>query len=340
MQDLPYITSKEGIGGKLKKKPEHFIVEEIPLYDPSGKGKHLYINITKKGLNSIDIQKKIAESLNIKEFDIGFAGLKDKNAVTTQTFSVPLNNGSVEKLKQAILSLQSDNVKINWFKLHNNKLKPGHLLGNRFKIIISDVNKGALPNAEKIIKEIKKKGLPNYFGEQRFGIENNNIKKGHDLIKGRLKIRDRWLRRFLMNSYQSYLCNLYLANRVKKGLFDKLIKGDIAKKYDTGGLFEVKDLDKEQKRYENMEISFTAPIYGIKMLDAKFEAKKLESLILKKSEISIEDLKKAGIKGTRRAGRLVVNNFIAEECSEGIQLRFSLPKGSFATVVLREIIKC
>lgn len=335
---LPYITEGlKGTGGAIRKFSEHFIVEEIPLYEPSGEGNHLYINFTKVGMNSIDIQKKVSRLLDIKEKDIGIAGLKDKNAVTTQTISIALDN----KNRDDIIKKIEDNIdiKINSTSLHNNKLKPGHLLGNKFTIIITDVKDDAFSKAKKIIEKIDKIGVPNYFGLQRFGIDQNNIKKGHDLLKGKIKIRDRWLKRFLISSYQSYLCNVYLAERIRNNMFHKIIKGDVAKKYDTGGMFDVTDEKKEQVRFDDKQITFTAPIYGIKMWGAKEESKKFEDKILRESDITIKDLEKNKIKGTRRTGRIFIDDLKVIKCTEGIKLSFSLRKGSFATVLLREIMK-
>lgn len=342
--ELPFITQGlEGTGGVIKNKPEHFIVEEIPLYLPSGTGTHLFLNITKKSLASTDLQKKIAALFRIKTLDIGMAGLKDKDSVSTQMISVPIGNTDAESINSAIEKIRlSLPIQVNWARLHANKLKPGHLLGNKFTIIISDIGidtKTALSRAENIISEIKREGIPNYYGSQRFGIEEKNIEKGHNLIKGKIQVNDRWLRKFLISSYQSYLCNLYLAERLNSGLFSKIIRGDIAKKYSTGGLFEVKDTETDQKRYISKEISFTAPMYGIKMWDASHESKELEDRVLKSTDITLNDFRIMKITGTRRLGRLLVDDIEAKKCQEGILLKFSLPKGAFATNVLREIMK-
>jgi len=338
--DLPYLTQDlPGIGGKIRKTPDSFIVEEIPLYEPLGIGKHLYINITKENLTTRQLQEKLANFFNISVKNVGFAGMKDKNAITTQTFSIS-EFDSIEKAKELIESNLP--VKVNWLRFHKNKLKIGHLLGNKFKILISDLeisNEEALERTKNIVKEIRKRGLPNFFGPQRFGFNGNNIQKGFDIVQGKLNINNRWMKKFLISSYQSYLCNKYLAYRLEKGLFNKILKGDIAKKYDTGGLFEVEDQEKEQERYENHEISFTAPIYGYKMWETTEFARELESKILSDFDMTLEKLRLAKIKGTRRLGRLLIRELSAETKKDGILLTFSLPKGAFATTFLREIMK-
>jgi tRNA pseudouridine13 synthase len=335
--DLPYLTQDlPGIGGKIRKTPDSFIVEEIPLYEPLDIGKHLYVNITKENLTTRQVQEKIANIFNISVKNVGFAGMKDKNAKTTQTFSISEYH-DIEKAKEFLEKLP---VKVNWLRFHKNKLKIGHLLGNKFKILITDFETSkTLERTQQIVNEIRKRGLPNFFGPQRFGFNGNNIQKGLDIIQGKLSINNRWMKKFLISSYQSYLCNKYLAYRLEKGLFNKILKGDIAKKYDTGGLFEVEDQEKEQERYENHEISFTAPIYGYKMWETTEFAKELESKILSDSDMTIEKLRSAKVKGTRRLGRLLVKDLSAETKKDGILLTFSLPKGAFATTLLREIMK-
>lgn len=328
----------DGIGGILRARPSHFIVEEIPLYQPSGTGNHLYVNITKELETTEEIAKQMANILSISQRDVGFAGMKDKNAVTTQTFSLPVEKGLTPEI--IIEKLQPLKAKINWHKLHENKLKTGHLIGNRFSIIISGLENqmSSFNKANEIACSISETGLPNFFGEQRFGVDNDNAERGLEIVKGKLSIRDRWLRRFLLSSLQSELCNKYLSSRMEKNLF-KIIPGDICKKHDTGGLFSSENVEEEQKRYQKKEISFTAPIYGPDMWFAKDESAELENEVLESSGITMEELGKAGIMGTRRLGRILLPDIKIEKCDEGILVRFSLPKGAFATTVLREIMK-
>lgn len=328
----------KGIGGVLRAKPSHFVVHEIPLYQPSGSGSHLYINITKELETTEEVANQIAKLLCISQRDVGFAGMKDKHAITTQTFSVPVGNDQSPEI--IIEKLNSITAKINWSKLHVNKLKTGHLIGNTFSILISNLEneEDSFDRANNIVKSICETGLPNFFGEQRFGVDNDNAERGLAIIRGNLSVRDKWLRRFLLSSLQSNLCNKYLATRLERKLF-RIIPGDICKKHDTGGLFASENVVEEQQRYEKKEISFTAPIYGPDMWFADCNAADLENEILEKSGIKMEELDKAGILGTRRLGRLLVSDLKIEKCEEGILTSFSLPKGAFATTVLREIMK-
>ena len=233
------------------------------------------------------------------------------------------------------------NVKVNWSSYHNNKLRAGHLIGNKFVINITSLEMPiheAYNRAVEIAALIRESGLPNFYGEQRTGKEGDNVLSGLEILQGRKRVNDRWLRKYLVSSYQSYLCNRYLSERVKKGLFHRLLQGDIAKKHDTGGIFWVEDLDMERLRFEAKEISFTAPIFGYKMAAPKAEASKLEEEILTESGLGVEAFKEHSVKGTRRLGRLLPYIEI-QVISEGIQLAFHLPKGGFATTLLREFTK-
>lgn len=357
--ELPYITDDlVGIGGTLRATPEHFIVDEVPLYDPSGEGQHLYVNLTKVGLTTKEVQRSLAKVLKLEPNNIGFAGMKDKYARTTQTFSLSLGHVSTADVDEAVKRIEEElPVTVQWAKQHGNKLKAGHLLGNRFRIAISDLAQPAialLPLAETIIEQIQRTGIPNYFGPQRFGLEGANVERGYEILLGKKRVKDRWLRRFLVSSYQSYLCNLYLSRRVANGDFHHLLLGDIAKKHDTGGIFDVEDLVAEQPRYEAKEISFTAPMYGPKMKPATHEADLLEASILADSGVTINQLRRAKVDGTRRLGRLLIpditvktetNETSTEQDSNPsakngqLIIEFFLPKGAFATTVLREIMK-
>ena len=336
---LPYITPElPGVGGKIRQKTKHFIVQEIPLYEPSGEGIHLYLNISKQDTTTRDIQIGLAKLFNLDPSQVGKAGLKDKYAIATQTLSVVFDGdqpdpGEIKEIVEKELP-----VKVNWAKYHTNKLRAGHLLGNQFTITITDVEEDALEKAQKIADKIQEIGIPNYYGVQRTGKEGENIKQGWLLLKNKKRIRDRWLRKLLLSSYQSYLCNRYLAQRVENEKYTELIQGDIAKKHDTGGEFHVEDLETEQKRFNNKEISFTAPMFGYKMREATDESGIFESSILDSVTITKKDFRKHHVKGTRRTGR-ILPEITLDTCEDGLMISFTLMKGSYATTVLREFMK-
>lgn len=341
---LPYITPDlPGIGGQLRAVPADFTVAEIPLYEASGEGQHLYIQITKENMTTRDVQQGLARIFGVANQAVGFAGMKDKHARTTQTFSVNVAHVDADFVAAAPERIQAAlPVQVDWVKLHRNKLKTGHLLGNRFRIVISGLEmpgEQALDRAQAIAQAIRERGLPNYYGPQRLGQDGLNVSRGLGLIRRERRMQDRWLRNLLMASVQSYLCNRYLARRLEEGRYAGLLLGDIAKKYETGGLFEVADLAADQPRYEAWEISFTAPIFGPKMWEATGEAAFFEQSILAELDLSLADLGKAGLTGTRRLGRLRLDDLAVELDEDGLAVHFSLPKGAFATTLLREMMK-
>lgn len=351
---LPYVTAHlTGIGGQIRSTPDHFIVEELPLYLPQDEGSHLYLSVTKVGLTTREVANQMERIFALRRGDVGYAGLKDKHARTTQMFSLPLAHNQPDSIESMVERIRNElPIEIHWARRHGNKLKAGHLLGNRFQITISELEQAPtvlLPLAQTITREIQQRGIPNYFGRQRFGIRGDNPEQGRAFLRGERAIRDPWLRRFLLSSLQSELCNRYLAMRLNAGLFDRLLLGDIAKKHATGGMFDVTDLSSEQPRYEGQEISFTAPMFGFKMRSTSGEAGELEAKLMVDAGISLENWRKARVEGTRRMGRLLVQDLTVEAVepnpsenelsSSQIVLSFALPKGAFATTVLREFMK-
>jgi len=337
---IPYITkNQQGIGGEIKTVPEDFIVDEIPAYEPSGTGEHLFIHITKKGITTKDVQKALAHKFNIKMKDVEFAGIKDKHALTSQFFSAWLLDKQDPEL---VYSLEEElPVKINSAKFHQRKIKKGHLWGNQFDILIRNIDSSteeALERTHKIISEIHKQGLPNFYGTQRFGIEGDNAQQGFEILKGERNIRNKWLKRFLLSSFQSHVFNHYLCKRIEQGLFSQIMPGDIAKKQDTGGIFVVEDQETDQQRFDRKEICFTGPMFGKKMTPAQDEALSFEQAIMEENNITTEEFRKAKVNGTRRAG-IILPQISASSEEEGIRVKFSLPKGAFATIVLRELMK-
>jgi tRNA pseudouridine13 synthase len=200
-----------------------------------------------------------------------------------------------------------------------------------------EINLGeAHRKASAIADYLSKVGLPNFYGSQR--IDAENIRRGYEIIKKRRRMDDQWLRRFLVTCYLDHLCNLYLVRRTEEGYFQKLMRGDIAKKTSSGGMFIVKDLETEQERYESHEISFTAPIYGPKMWWAEGPAGRLEDKILEDAAIDLEELRRLRVRGSKRLGRLIPKVGV-HKTPRGLQLSFTLPKGAYATIVLGEIMK-
>lgn len=336
---LPFCTPDlKGTGGIIKTCPDDFVVDEIPLYEPCGQGQHLYIKFRKTSMTTREVVTKIARGLNIKANLIGTAGLKDKDAITSQWISVPVHLlGSVDPM-----SFQDDKIEILECKKHNNKLKIGHLIGNHFKIRIRFCEPNFISKAADVISRIMDKGLVNFYGEQRFGVDGNNVYEGRDILLGKKKQDNSFLRRLFMSSYQSHLFNGYAYSRLKAGLAWKIMKGDVLKKVKTGGIFICEDPEIDQQRFDNKEIVQTGPMIGFKMKQPTDESVEFEKSILQAMSCD-EEVEQGCIKrkimGTRRPLLVYPWDMSYFEDDAGLVINFSLPKGSFATVFIREITK-
>lgn len=326
-----------------------FTVEEIPLYNFTGEGEHLILKVRKKNLTTWEMLDIISNHLGIKRRDIGYAGLKDKNALTIQYISL------IAKDSSKIDNFTHDKIKILEIKRHNNKIRVGHLKGNRFHIRLKKVLGIQKDKIDSVFKWIKDNGIPNYFGHQRFGTDGNNWEDGKKIIEGNLKVRDRKIRDFLISSYQSYLFNIWLSKRVEISLllekfseketeqvlgldsgmlkgtkiqeqFFKLIEGDLMMHYPYGRVFFVENLVTEASRFISTDISPTGLLAGDKVKRSVNKAWNIEKDFDKKTKQS----------GARRYAWIQVSNiektYIEEKAH--YEISFILPKGSYATTVL------
>lgn len=342
--DLPYRTPLlPGIGGRIRAEAQDFRVTEIPAYPPCGQGPHVYINLSRAGMTTLEVAARLARSLDVPRAVVGYAGLKDKQALTTQTFSIGLEDRDPQLCAQLPARLEDEHpFQVHWVQRHTNRLKPGHLHGNRFAILIRDT---ALPLSEaaaqaaRIGQHLRTHGLANFFGPQRFGHNGYNVVQGWHILHEGVQTHPKWRRRFFLSAYQSYLCNQYLAWRQADMGLDVMLAGDIARKHGTGGMFVVTDPVQDTARLQAGEISFTAPMFGYRMWEAEGPALQGENNILAQAGVCRQDWRHQRVRGTRRMGRVLVPDLTVTESDSGVQLAFTLPKGSFATVVLREIMK-
>lgn len=399
---LPYLTHDfDGIGGVIRQRPEDFLVEEIPLYEPVGEGEHVFVEIQKLGLTTFDAINRIARECNVPARDIGFAGMKDKDAVTRQIISVP--GVSEERL----MKLQSPELSVLWATRHRNKLKLGHLKGNRFVIRIREVEPSSVVRLQSPIRLLQQRGLPNFFGEQRFGIRHDNDRLGAALIRGdnsrvlhlllgspraevdppeivqarthfdrgefdeslrhwprrcgmerRLVARfaktrrpgatvrgiEPRLRRLWITALQSRVFNEVLRRRLDT--LDRILPGEVCEKLDNHACFRAEDIVAEQLRADRWEISPTGPLLGYRLTLPTGEALAIEESVFAQFELKPDDFRNAERdrgKGDRRALRVRPEDVRLEsgvdEIGSYVLVAFTLPAGSFATILLRELMK-
>jgi len=351
------------------KKPEDFIVEELALYEPTGTGTHTFFAIRKRNISTLEAINRIARDLQVHTRQFGYAGLKDKNAVTTQVLSVE------GVLPERVLGIEQPNIEVLWAERHPHKLRVGHLRGNRFQIILRDIPHDALPLVESVMKLMATEGVPNRFGAQRFGNKNDSHLIGKALVKADWETVMRYmltddplqgddvarrvqrelarkpiervimgipyrLRKLYLSAYQAYLFNSILEKRIPN--LGKLLKGDIAVKHDNGAPFLVTDATVEQPRADAFEISPSGPIFGYKMRLPAGDVLTLETSLLADEGVRFEAFRKVvGIRlpGTRRPLRMPVQlHEVSAVNSDGVRLDFTLPAGGYATVVLEELM--
>jgi tRNA pseudouridine13 synthase len=297
----------------IRKRPEDFVVEELPAYLPSGRGEHLFVTFTKTGLTTLDAVRAIAMALDVSPRDAGYAGMKDRHAVTTQTasFSFPIARDA----DAAVAALSVPGIQVLSAARHDNKLKPGHLEGNRFTIALRDVD-GDIAALERALLEAARVGVPNAFGPQRFGRDGDNPERALAWLAGRARgPRDKREQRLLFSSLQSRLFNEVLDRRIADGTWSAVLPGDVAKKHDSGGLFTVPlegaELDDARARADAGTLSATGPMFGAKMRWPEGAPLALEREVLEgtlpgpEGTRRLEELRHLG-EGTRRSLRLPV----------------------------------
>jgi tRNA pseudouridine13 synthase len=339
---LPYLTADlPGIGGTLKTQPEDFVVDEIAAYEPSGEGEHLFLWIEKRDVSGEDLLRHVARRLGVASRDVGVAGVKDRRAITRQWVSVPARHEAL------IQQIDSDQIRVLRAARHGNKLRTGHLRGNRFSIRVRDVSDDALTRARRIAEVIDHAGFPNYFGSQRFGREQQNLQLGLDLISGKTSPRSipaarrRFLLRMALSAVQSALFNAVVAARLRDGRLHTVLAGDVMQVVATGGQFIVQDQAVEQTRFDVRETVLTGPIFGPKMRATEGIAAESELSVLAEWELSSTDFARFPklTTGTRRpliawAQSLAI---VAEDTT--LRMEFELASGCYATSVLREFTK-
>lgn len=329
--------------------PRDFTVEEIPLYEFTGEGEHLVLKVRKKEMTTWEMLDAISNHVGIRRRDMGYAGLKDKHAMTIQYISLPA------KFEEKLEAFTHEKIKILESVRHNNKIRVGHLKGNRFSIRLKKVLGVQKDKLDSVLKWIKANGVPNYFGNQRFGTDGNNWIDGKKLIEGKLKIRDRKTKEFLMGAYQSYLFNGWLSKRMELNLllekfseadteqlldlpegslkwtkaqpsFFKLVEGDVMMHYPYGRLFNVENLEEEAKRFESKDIAPAGLLPGRRTKRSEGVAGRIEAPFAEEMNLN----------GARRYAWIQVTeikkNYVEEKAH--YELEFALPKGSYATNVL------
>ncbi|WP_154474937.1 tRNA pseudouridine(13) synthase TruD [Helicobacter pylori] len=343
-----------------------FCVHEVPLYEFSNTGEHAVIQVRKSGLSTLEMLQIFSQILGVKIAELGYAGLKDKNALTTQFVSLPKKYTPL--LEKNAHNLQERNLKILSLNYHHNKIKLGHLKGNRFFMRFKKMTPLNAQKTEQVLEQIVQFGMPNYFGPQRFGKFNDNHQEGLKILQNQTKFAHQKLNAFLISSYQSYLFNALLSKRLEiskiisafsvkenleffkqknlninpdtlKALKNqahpfKILEGDVMCHYPYGKFFDALELEKESESFLKKEVAPTGLLDGKKALYAK-------NLSLEIEKEFQHNLLSSHAKtlGSRRFFWVFVENVTSQYVKEKAQfeLGFYLPKGSYASALLKEI---
>jgi len=349
LDPLPRCTAAiPGCGGAIRVIPEDFVVEEIPAYLPCGDGDHLFLWVEKRDLAGEALRRVIARALDIAPGDVGMAGLKDRRAVTRQWVSVP------RRAADRIGAIDGERVRVVDAVPHRNKLRTGHLDGNRFAIRIRGAAPDAVARILAKVELIERIGLPNFYGAQRMGHGGETLAAGWALACGAggfarvrlpdgtehaLHLNDRHLRRLAASALQAEVFNRTLADRLAAGTTATVLDGDLCRKCDTGGLFASDDPAREQARLGAGQVELTGPMWGPKMPRPERDARAFEQSVVDRLGLNETHFTALGhlAEGARRA-LLVMPRDVAVREDDGVMVSFALPAGAFATGLLHELM--
>ncbi|MEN8177954.1 MAG: tRNA pseudouridine(13) synthase TruD [Pseudomonadota bacterium] len=332
---MPYAFGGPAGSGVIRSTPDDFQVDEDLGFEPDGEGEHVLLHLRKRQTNTIWLAAQIARLAAVPKRDVSYAGLKDRHAVTSQWFSVRLA-GQPEPDWRELVSAQIELLRA---ERHRRKLRPGALRGNRFRLLIRELNadSGVL---EQRLQQIRQTGMPNYFGEQRFGHGYGNLEQAGALFERRPGRIDRKLRGLLISAARSQLFNTVLVARISQGSWGEPISGDYMNLAGTRSGFAIEQVDGEiQRRCLEMDIHPTGPLWGRGRPPVTGAALALEQVALEPYDSFRNGLEHVGLEQERRPLRIVISDLCwSFTDGQNLLLEFSLPAGSYATVLLRELI--
>ncbi|MEM9553751.1 MAG: tRNA pseudouridine(13) synthase TruD [Acidobacteriota bacterium] len=316
----------------IRTSPEDFVVEELPLYVPEGRGPFLWLWVEKRLADTEAVARKIARAVGVAPKHVGYAGRKDRIAVARQWFSVPASDRDPQDFDLA-------DARVLHTERHIHRLRVGELRGNRFTLRVRGVEREVADRAETRLDEMARRGMPNRYGPQRFGRRGDNAERGLEILRGERRLGERrhgWL---MVSALQSAVFNEVLRRR--SHALDDIWTGDVIELHATGEQMWASGTDEERRRAAEFEISATGPIFGTKMKRPQGRAAELEARVLADFELPpIEELEPpAGVRmyGSRRPLRVRPRNTDHRLAGDDLELRFDLPPGAYATILLEEL---
>jgi len=331
--DFNYLYGKPSCTARFKQHCEDFRVEEHLDFDLTGEGEHVCLWVKKVGENTDYLARQLAKFSGIAAKNVSYAGLKDRQAETYQWFSLYIPG----KITPDFDLFELEGVTILKVLRHNKKLRTGCLSGNSFAIVLREVSdKKALQSALEQVKA----GVPNYFGEQRFGYDGHNVNAALQMFNGR-KIKDRFKRGMYLSAARSYLFNRVISQRIHDNLQTIPLLGDCVQFVANRSFFPLPDLSEQTiQRLVSREVCLTAPLWGAGELTSIDTAKQYELDCLKDFENLQAGLAKEGLKQERRPLMLIPEKFNYQWLDESsVKVEFYLPSGCYATSIIRELVE-
>lgn len=331
---LPFAYGAPQSRGVIRSVPEDFQVDEIPGFEPDGEGEHCLLQIQKRDSNTDWVAGQLARIAGVSRADVSYAGLKDRHAVTTQWFSVRMAG----KPEPDWSRIGSEEYRVLNSTRHGRKLRVGALKGNQFKIVVRDFQ-GDQADLESRLTTVAEQGIPNYFGEQRFGADDSNLASARALFSGELKRIKRQKRGFYLSAVRSFLFNQVLAARVDAGNWCTPLAGERMMLAGTRSSFLATEIDETlRERHQQMDVHLSGPLWGRGEAMVAGEVAQLEGDVLAAHGFWREGLEQFGLKMERRALRVPVASLVWSVEGDVLEMAFSLPKGCYATTVLRECL--
>jgi len=332
VDNLAYLHGKPASEGLLRCEPQDFKVFELLPFSPSGEGEHVYLYIRKTLANTIAVARQLAKYFGVKEHAVTYAGLKDKFAVTEQWFGVHLPGKQQFTAEDILL----EGIEVLACQRHNKKLKIGNLIGNRFELVLRDVTN--LEDIEQRWQKVQQSGVPNYFGEQRFGFSGRNIDMANKMFAGQ-KVKDKKKRGIYLSAARSQIFNQVVSHRVSNDQFDQIEIGDVCMLAGTQSIFDVENVDDVLvNRLAEYDIDLTAPMWGAGELRTQAAIQEFEQATASQFLALCEGLEAFGLKQERRRIRLCMTHGKISFQDNTVKLSFMLPAGAYATTILRELI--
>ena len=315
--------------GLLRAQPDDFVVEEDLGFAPAGTGQHVLLKVRKRDANTQWVARELAKVCRCRPMDVGFAGLKDRRAVAVQWFTVPKSTHPLE----AWTTVRTSEFEVLEAHAHTRKLPRGALAGNGFVIRVRNVAVSEQQLADRV-ELIGRRGVPNYFGPQRFGREGSNLSR----ITAGLKTLRMPERGFVLSAARSLVFNGVLAERVRDGSWERLEPGDMANLDGRGSVFPVEQLDETLvERCHRLDIHPTGPMWGRGLPASQGRVLELERTLGEQLAAASQLVEEAGMEQERRSLRLAVRGLDWSREPDAVVVRFRLTRGSFATTVLREM---